>query len=164
MLQRFGERQVVAADFAREMLLAGRGKLGGRGQLAVADAMALPFASGSFAGMTCGFGMRNLARPERGIAECHRVLKAGGRLVVLEFFRPTAIPSRLFHALYGRVVLPLLGGLVSGDGEAYGYLSRSMRGFMTRGEFARALEQAGFREVGSCDLTFGIASLVWGRK
>ena len=164
MQERWPERRLVAADFARDMLVAGRAKLHGRGHALVCDAMRLPFASDSFAGMTCGFGMRNLADPRAGVAEAHRVLTYGGVFVVLEFFRPTRLPTRVFHAVYGRGLLPLVGRLVSGDGEAYGYLSRSMVGFLTRTEFEQALSDAGFRDVGGCDLTFGIASLVWGVK
>lgn len=178
--RRWPGRPLVAGDFARAMLLAGRAKLDPEVRapavhppaplppaaplLAVFDAMRLPFASGSFAGVTCGFGMRNLADPLRGVAEAQRVLAPGGVFVVLEFFRPTRIPTRLFHAIYARAVLPLVGKLVSGDGEAYRYLSRSMRGFMTRTQFEHALQAAGFRQVRAVDLTFGIASLVWGIK
>jgi ubiquinone/menaquinone biosynthesis methyltransferase len=168
--QRWPGRALVAGDFARAMLLAGREKLdiapprAVSPLLAVFDAMRLPFASGAFAGVTCGFGMRNLADPLRGVAEAQRVLSPGGVFVVLEFFRPTRLPTRLFHAIYARAVLPLVGRLVSGDGEAYAYLSRSMRGFMTRAEFEQALRAAGFRQVRAVDLTFGIASLVWGVK
>ncbi|MGD8861678.1 MAG: ubiquinone/menaquinone biosynthesis methyltransferase [Myxococcales bacterium] len=162
--ERLGAGRVVAADFSREMLVAGRQKVGPETRVTVADAMNLPFGQGSFAGMTCAFGMRNLADPERGIAEALRVLRPGGRFVVLEFFRPTRLTTRAFHAFYGRGLLPLVGRLVSGDGEAYGYLSDSMRGFLTRGEFSQAMGRAGFRDVGSADLTLGIASLIWGRK
>ena len=164
MQARWPERTLIAADFARDMLVAGRAKLQGGTRAVVCDAMCLPFASESFAGMTCGFGMRNLADPRKGAAEAHRVLTQGGVFVVLEFFRPTRVPTRVFHAVYGRGLLPLVGRLVSGDGEAYGYLSRSMRGFLTRDEFEQALSQAGFHTVGGCDLTFGIASIVWGVK
>jgi ubiquinone/menaquinone biosynthesis methyltransferase len=164
MQQRWPERALIAGDFSREMLVAGQSKLRGQARSLVLDAMRLPFAANAFAGMTCGFGMRNLADPQQGVAEAHRVLAPGGVFVVLEFFRPTRVPTRLFHAFYGRGLLPLVGRLVSGDGEAYGYLSRSMRGFLTRAEFEQALSRAGFRDVRACDLTFGIASLVWGVK
>jgi ubiquinone/menaquinone biosynthesis C-methylase UbiE len=80
----------------------------------------------------------------------------------LEFFRPQSLATRLFHAAYGRLLLPLVGRLVSGDGEAYGYLSRSMQGFMSRSEFEVAMRNAGFRDVTAFDLTFGIASIVRG--
>jgi ubiquinone/menaquinone biosynthesis methyltransferase len=126
--------------------------------------MRLPFPDGSFAGMTCGFGLRNLADPARGVAEAHRVLMPKGVLVVLELFRPTRAWTRAFHALYGRALLPFLGRIVSGDHEAYGYLSRSMRGFMTRAEMEQVLRAAGFSQVRGVDLTLGVASIVWGIK
>lgn len=164
MQARWPDRSLCAFDFARAMIVAGRSKLADGALPLVGDAMRLPFADGRFAGMTCGFGMRNLAQPERGVAEAHRVLKPGGVFVVLEFFKPTRIATTLFHAVYGRGILPLVGRFVSGDGEAYGYLARSMRGFLTRAQFEQTLRDAGFRDVQSVDLTFGIASIVWGVK
>lgn len=162
--RRWPDRLLVPGDFARDMLLAGRSKLDRRARPVVCDAMRLPFRDARFAGVTCGFGMRNLADPRLGVQEAHRVLAPGGVFVVLEFFRPTSLPTRLFHALYARVVLPFVGRLVSGDGQAYGYLSRSMRGFLSRSEFEQSLREAGFRSVRGVDLTFGVASLVWGVK
>jgi demethylmenaquinone methyltransferase/2-methoxy-6-polyprenyl-1,4-benzoquinol methylase len=126
---RWRDRPIVGADFAQDMLRRGRGKLTGPAALAVADAQQLPFAAKSFAGVVCGFGMRNLADPEQGLAEVRRVLRPGGVCVVLEFFKPMRWPTRLFHAFYGNLLLPVVGRLVSGDAEAYAYLSRSMQGF-----------------------------------
>ena len=74
------------------------------------------------------------------------------------------LTTRVYHAVYGQFVLPTVGKLLSGDGEAYGYLARSMKGFLTRAEYEEAMRRAGFREVAGCDLTLGIASLVWGIK
>lgn len=164
MQARFGGRAVVALDFARDMLLSGRAKLERPVALAVSDAMQLPLASGRFAGAVCGFGMRNLTDPARGVREAERVLAPGGVLVVLEFFKPVRFSTRLFHAVYGNLLLPLVGRLVSGDAEAYRYLSRSMQGFLTRQQFEASLREAGFREVQGRDLFFGVASLVWGVK
>jgi len=164
MERRWPERDLIAADFARDMLLAGGAKLNARARTVQCDAMRLPFADASFAGMTCGFGMRNLSDPKRGVIEAARVLGPGGVFVVLEFFRPTRLPTRVFHAVYGRGLLPLVGRIVSGDADAYRYLSRSMRGFLTRAEFEQTLRDAGFREVHAEDLTLGIASIVWGVK
>ncbi|MCG8555672.1 MAG: ubiquinone/menaquinone biosynthesis methyltransferase [Proteobacteria bacterium] len=163
-LRRLPGRAVVATDFARDMLVRGRAKLRDRGHIAISDAQKLPFRERSFAGAICGFGMRNLAQPTLGLAEVHRVLKPKGALVVLDFFRPTRATTRAFHALYGQGVLPAVGALVSGDRHAYGYLARSMRGFVTRSEFAQAMRAAGFRDVCETDLTFGVASLVGGLK
>jgi ubiquinone/menaquinone biosynthesis methyltransferase len=161
---RWPERRVVAGDFAPAMLRAGKDKLPASARAVVCDAMRLPFAPGSFAGISNGFGMRNLADPRKGVAEAHRVLMSGGVFVVLEFFRPTRFVTRAFHAVYGRALLPLVGRMVSGDGEAYRYLSRSMRGFLTREEMEQSLRDAGFTRVRGQDLTLGIASIVWGVK
>ncbi len=156
--RRFAGRPLFAADFAREMLVRGRAKVA-HGRVVVADAMRLPFVDGALAGMSCAFGMRNLANPEAGLREALRVLKPGGVFVVLEFFRPATPLMRAFHAVYARFVLPAIGSLVSRDREAYAYLARSMRGFYTRAEFAELARQAGFSEVSSEDLSFGVASL-----
>jgi len=153
--------RVVAADFSAQMLEAGRVKVPSAERV-VADALALPFADGEFAVVVCGFGVRNLADPARGAREVMRVLKPGGVFVALEFFRPTSGVTRAFHAAYARGVLPTLGGFVSGDRGAYAYLAESMKGFLSRGEYERVLEAAGFASVRGEDLTFGVASIVRG--
>jgi ubiquinone/menaquinone biosynthesis methyltransferase len=161
MRRRWPTRPLLSLDFARDMLLAGRGKVSG-GISVVADALHMPLAAASCAGLVCGFGMRNLSDPAAGLREAARVLKPGGSCVVLEFFRPERATTRLFHAIYGNVLLPFVGRLVSGDGQAYSYLSRSMQGFMSRDEFAAAMREAGFSRVEAFDLTLGIASIVRG--
>lgn len=163
----YGERRVVAADFAAEMLARGKSKVS-RTEVHVADAMELPFASGRFAGVICGFGLRNLADPARGIAEATRVLKPGGVLVILEFFRPDRGPraavTKAFHAGFARVVLPLAGKAVAHDGNAYAYLARSMASFLSRRELERLFTDHGLLEVRGDDLTLGVASIVSGRR
>jgi ubiquinone/menaquinone biosynthesis methyltransferase len=160
MEARFTGRTLLAADFAREMLVRGRGKVSAQVPLAVADAMRLPVRDGVLAGMTCAFGMRNLADTRRGLAEACRVLKPGGVFVVLEFYRPSTFVMRAFHAVYARFVLPAVGTLISRDREAYAYLARSMKGFHTRGEFEALAREVGFSAVQGEELTLGIASLV----
>ncbi|MEO7092090.1 MAG: ubiquinone/menaquinone biosynthesis methyltransferase, partial [Polyangiales bacterium] len=128
-------RRVVAVDFAADMLARGRHKVS-RTELVVGDATALPFVDGRFAGAICGFGLRNLADTERGLAEAVRVLAPGGRLVLLEFFAPPPGPAgamtRAFHAIYARAVLPAVGAAVARDRAAYAYLARSMASFLER--------------------------------
>lgn len=156
---RFPERRVLGADFSREMLVRGRAKVA-RTPLLVGDAMRLPIAAGSLAGMTCSFGIRNVSDTERALAEALRVLKPGGVFLVLEFYRPSTLLMRAFHAVYARFVLPTMGFLVSGEREAYAYLARSMRGFFTRGEFEALARRVGFSRVEGEELSFGIASMV----
>ncbi len=126
--------------------------------------MALPFEDGAFAAVVCGFGVRNFADPSRGAREALRVLRPGGVFVTLELFRASRPVTQAFHRVYAQVVLPAVGGLVSGDPGAYRYLARSMAGFLTRGEYESMLERVGFAGVRGFDLTLGVASIVGGRK
>jgi ubiquinone/menaquinone biosynthesis methyltransferase len=152
-------RRIVAADFSPAMLEAGRHKAPGA-QTVVADAMSLPFEDGEFAGVVCGFGMRNLGDPIAGAREVLRVLRPGGVFVTLELFRPTRLRTRMFHETYARVVLPAMGAWIARDRDAYRYLARSMAGFLTRDEYERRLAEVGFGRVHGRDLTLGVASLV----
>jgi ubiquinone/menaquinone biosynthesis methyltransferase len=151
--------RVVASDFAKEMLDAGANKAPAAERV-VADAMALPFADGEFDRTICGFGIRNVQDTAKAVREVRRTLAPGGVFVTLEFFKPTKVATQLFHAAYGRVVLPTLGAAISGRGYAYKYLSESMSQFLTREEYMRLLSDVGFQCVTGRDLTLGVASLV----
>ncbi len=152
-------QRLIAADFSEPMLLRGRAKAP-RAEIVVADAQALPFEDASMAVVVCGFGMRNVADPEKALREVRRVMRPGGVFVTLEFFRATRAPTRLFHHTFASFVLPTVGGLLSGDRGAYDYLARSMDGFVARAEYERALARAGFVNATAEDLTLGIASIV----
>ena len=163
-------RTWIAADFCPEMLAGARGKRGAEElQLAAADAMALPFRDRSVDAVTVGFGVRNFADVRRGLAEIARVLRPGGQILVLDFFRddPAGAGDRRGVAAPVRLgldtVVPLLGRLVGRDGSAYGYLPGSMGQFLTPTEFAALLGELGFRDVEVRRQTFGIAHLVAGR-
>lgn len=151
--------RVVALDFSAAMLEKGRAKAP-TAEVVVGDATAMPFEDGSFSAVVCGFGMRNLADTLAGAREVRRVLRPGGVFVTLELFRPSRMTSRAFHRAYARMVLPAVGGWLSGDRGAYQYLARSMAGFLTRDEYEGVLGRAGFSAIRGEDLTLGVASLV----
>jgi ubiquinone/menaquinone biosynthesis methyltransferase len=150
--------RVVGADFSFEMLRRGVEKTGL--PASQADAMALPFRAARFDLATVTFGMRNLEAYETGLAELARVLRPGGRLGILEFFRSESAGSRLVHGAYNRLALPVLGRVLSPDPEAYRYLVASMERFASRAEFEEAARRAGFRDVRGATLFPGVCGLV----
>ena len=155
--------KTAAADFCPEMLELGRHKPGAHKLgLVVADALRLPYRDAAFVAVTCGFGVRNFADLQRGLFEARRVLAPGGRLIVLEFFRPRSALSGWLHRSYVRAVLPGIGRLVSGHPSAYKYLADSIGGFLSVEEFRTALLEAGFDTTRAVALISGVASLVIG--
>lgn len=153
---------VVGADFSLPMLARGARKTGL--PAAQADALALPFPRASFDAATVAFGVRNLDSLERGLAELARVLRPGGRLGVLEFFRAGSRGSRLFHGAYNRLALPVLGRILSPDPGAYRYLVESMERFASLPEFLEACRRAGFEEVRGQTLFPGVCGLAVARR
>jgi demethylmenaquinone methyltransferase / 2-methoxy-6-polyprenyl-1,4-benzoquinol methylase len=159
------EGMIAASDFAAPMLEEGKGKLKGRRITPVCgDTLRLPFPDASFAGATVGFGVRNLADVDRGFREFHRVLRPGGRLVVLEFTTPPNPLMRRFYLFYFHRILPLIGRIVSGHPWAYSYLPESVKGFPGPAELATKLEEAGFDRAEWRYLTGGIAAIHVGVK
>ncbi|NUN53501.1 MAG: class I SAM-dependent methyltransferase, partial [Planctomycetaceae bacterium] len=123
------------------------------------------FADGAFAVASVGFGIRNVADLGAGLREMARVVRPGGRVVVLEFTRPANPLFRFVYYVYFLLLLPLLGNLVSGSREnAYGYLPRSVLSFPDRGRLARKMEEAGLRQVRVLDLSLGIVTVHVGVK
>jgi ubiquinone/menaquinone biosynthesis methyltransferase len=150
--------RVVAADFSFQMLSRGVQKTGL--PASQADAMGMPFRPGVFDLCTVTFGIRNVNSWEGGLAEIARVLKPGGRLGILEFFRSETAGPRLVHGLYNRLALPVLGRVLSPDPEAYRYLVASMERFASMPEFLAGAERVGFRDVKGVTLFPGVCGLV----
>ncbi len=166
MLLDAGAQQVHALDFAQKMLDAGAPKLpvDAPVSLVTADARRMPLEDASVDGIIAGFGLRNVPEVEKAIDECARVLRPGGRLVVLEFFQPTTLASKVLSGTYNRFVLPILGGWVSGFGGAYKYLAGSIDAFVTREDFAAIMAERGFTDL-RCERMFPpVADIVSGTR
>jgi demethylmenaquinone methyltransferase/2-methoxy-6-polyprenyl-1,4-benzoquinol methylase len=167
--RQFPTATIAGVDFSGPMIDRGRQKAAGAGLadrvvLSVAPAEALPFPDGAFDAATIAFGLRNVPDRRLALAEMRRVLKPGGRAVVLEFTTP---PGRLFRRLYlwyFHRVLPVIGGLISGHRSAYAYLPASVGEFPPPNELAAWMEQAGFRDVSYRLLTGGIVAIHVGEK
>jgi len=161
-----GSVRIVGEDFTQGMLLQGMGKIAqspyrDRILLVNAPCESMPHPAGIFDGVTIAFGIRNVVDRLAGLREMCRVLKPGGRAVILEFSNPH---SRLFKALYYfyfRRILPFLGGLLS-QRSAYQYLPDSVLEFPDQETFKALMDEAGFVELKHFDLTFGIATVYVG--
>ncbi len=157
-------RPVVALDITREMLAYGRYRLSkhpaGSFIFPVqGDAEKLPFANETFYAASVAFGIRNLPHPERCFEEVFRILKPGGKFVILEFSRPKAPFFAPVYRKYLFHFMPFLGGILTGDREAYEYLAHSIEGFPGPEEISRRLKEYGFERVSFEELTLGIVTI-----
>ena len=164
-----GAARVVGVDFSGAMLTHGlvkvkQERLAGRVHLVRGDAMGLPVTSASVDAATIAFGIRNVQQPAVACKELLRVLKPGGRLAILEFGLPVIPAVRPLYLWYFNHVLPRIGSAVSRNASAYTYLPESVGTFQFGDEFARILSDAGFSQVRSRPLAFGIVYLYSGMK
>lgn len=163
------ESWVTCCDFSHGMLKRAHDKFGARGleqrcQVLEADGLCLPFGDACFEAVTVAFGVRNFADMDKGLREIHRVLKPGGRLIVLEFSQPEgAIMSRLY-GFYLRRLLPRLGGGVSGKESAYRYLARTIGAFPAAPLLAGQIRDAGFAACEWEHRSAGIVAIHTGQK
>lgn len=159
------EGNVVGTDFVPEMIKLARGKAPPDIYFEVADVTNLPYDDASFDVASISFGIRNVADPRKGIAEMARVVRPGGRVIVLEFGQPRRRPFSTLYDFYTRRILPRLGGAVTGKPEAYDYLQRSAGRFPCGDDFAALMrESAAFASIEWVPLTMGIAYLYKGVK
>ena len=164
-----GRASVAVCDLTEAMLRVGRDRATDRGLFdglswLAGDAESLPVQTRAVDGVTMAFGLRNVTHIESVLAEAHRVLRPGGRFVVLEFSRMVVpVLNRLYDA-YSYTVLPRLGQLVAGDRESYRYLVESIRRFPPQDELAGMMRSAGFARVSYRNLSGGIAALHIGRR
>ncbi len=162
-----GAMPVIGSDFVEPMLERARDKARSAGHHAIfaaADALRLPFADASADLVTTAFGFRNLANYESGLREIARVLQPGGEAGILEFTEPGAGPLAAVFRFYFRRILPLIGGAISGNREAYRYLPGSVAKFPSSKELAALMERCGFSDVRVSTWNFGSVALHTARR
>lgn len=168
-LSRAGQAEAVVLDMTEQMLVEGRKRaeaeaMSDQLDWMVGDAMALPFEDNSFDVYTVSFGIRNVTRVPDALSEAFRVLRPGGRLMVLEFSQLPNPMMQKAYDLYSFNVIPRMGQAIAGDRDSYQYLVESIRKFPDQDTFAAMIREAGFENVSFRNMTFGVAALHTGWK
>ncbi len=166
---RLKPEKVIGVDISEGMLEVGRQKIKGRKldtriELRSGDSENLPFQDNFFDAVIVAFGVRNFENLERGLAEMLRVVRPGGKVVILEFSRPSKFPMKQLYSVYFTTILPLIGRWISHDQAAYSYLPESVKAFPDGKDFIKILSDLGYKNPQCNPLTFGISSLYWGSK
>jgi len=169
MARRLQPERIIGLDIAPQMLDVGREKVRNKGlehiiELQVGDSENLPFENNTFDALTVAFGVRNFEHLEKGLQEMYRVLKPGGKLVVLEFSKPRIFPFKQLYDFYFRNILPAVGRFTSKDPRAYRYLYESVQAFPDREQFTDILSKTGYKSNQCIPLTLGICSIYTGVK
>jgi len=155
----------IGSDFTFEMMLRGKPKAGAEKiRWNTADALHLPFPDESFDAVTSGFGVRNFIDRERAFREQRRVLKPGGRVICLEISKPPKNLLRPFFLFFFNKIVPFVGGLISGQRDAYTYLPQSVNEFLTPDELKAIMERAGLRDVKYKRLMMSTVAIHTGKK
>ncbi len=168
-LKRKKATQVTGLDLSTEMMRIGAEKAAKQGMaeqitFVEGSALEMPFEDKQFDAITCGFGVRNFSDLDKGLREMHRVLRPKGTVLILEFSYPTNPIIRWAYNFYFSRLMPLIGGVISKDKQAYTYFYHSVKNFVWGKEMVECLEQAGFTNVTNTILTFGIAQIYKGTK
>lgn len=168
-VKRLQPDKVIGIDISTEMLEIGKKKIKKRGldtviELQEGDSENLPFADNTFDAITVAFGVRNFENLEKGLTEMRRVLKDNGKLVVLEFSKPSVFPIKQMFNLYFKYILPTIGRLTSKDPRAYSYLYESVQAFPDGDDFVNILSKTGYKSNQCKPLTLGICSIYSGQK
>ncbi|HNQ61056.1 MAG TPA: bifunctional demethylmenaquinone methyltransferase/2-methoxy-6-polyprenyl-1,4-benzoquinol methylase UbiE [Bacteroidia bacterium] len=166
---RLNPLKVFGIDISEDMLKIGREKIRKKNlqhkiELLESDSEKLIFEDNKFDAVTVGFGVRNFEHLEIGLSEMLRVLKPGGKVVILEFSKPKSAFIKSLYSFYSSKICPWLGNMISKDPVAYTYLNKSVEAFPEGENFATILKQTGYKEVAIKTLTFGIATIYTGIK
>lgn len=161
--------KVIGVDISEGMLEVGRRKMKERKadhviDLRQGDSENLPFQDNFFDAVIVAFGVRNFENLNRGLTEMLRVVKPGGRVVILEFSRPSKFPMKQLYNVYFTAILPWIGRWISKDNAAYTYLPESVQAFPDGKDLVKILSDIGYKNPQCSPLTFGISSLYWGTK
>lgn len=163
------DTEIIGLDFTEQMLEIGKNRLnkslkGYKFKLIKGDAINLPFEDNSFDCVTIAFGLRNISDKMKALSEIYRVLKPGGKAVCLELSKPEVPVFKNIYNAYFNHVLPLIGYIGTKDKKAYYYLRDSVNNFMSKTELKTAFYLSKFKETGFISLTFGVASIHYGKK
>lgn len=161
-LSQFPAANIIAADFTLEMMRVGQKT--SPLNFSTADALRLPFNDSSFNAVVSGFLMRNVIDLQKALDEQYRVLKNGGRIVILDTTRPKKNILTPFIWLHMHFIIPALGGLLTGSQDAYRYLPETTEGFVTAEELAARMAKSGFQKIGFQRYMFGTIAIHWGEK
>ena len=156
------QAKVIAADFTLEMMRVGQKR--GRLDFSSADALRLPFNDSSFDAVVSGFLMRNVIDLQKALQEQYRVLRKGGRIVILDTTRPKKNILSPFVWLHMHVIIPSVGRLLTGSSDAYHYLPETTEGFVTAENMASRMAAVGFKKLNFERLMFGTIAIHWGEK
>jgi demethylmenaquinone methyltransferase / 2-methoxy-6-polyprenyl-1,4-benzoquinol methylase len=157
-------QKITGIDIADQMLEVGRKKIKAQNlqqviTLQTGDSESMPFETGAYDVVMCAYGVRNFEHLEAGLTEMCRVMRAGGKVVILEFSHPSGFPVKQLYQFYFRYILPTLGKMVSKHSRAYTYLPESVMAFPEGGKFCAILNRCGFKNATARPLTFGITTL-----
>ena len=162
-------KEIIGADISENMLQVGvekmkRKKLDSLIKLELGDSENLKYSNKYFDAITVAFGVRNYEDLDKGLAEMYRVTKKNGTVWILEFSKPSAFPVKQIYNSYFKFILPNIGQMVSKDKQAYTYLPESVSQFPDGKDFLNHMTKVGFKENNQIKLSFGIASIYYGRK
>ncbi|HCW05957.1 MAG TPA: bifunctional demethylmenaquinone methyltransferase/2-methoxy-6-polyprenyl-1,4-benzoquinol methylase UbiE [Cytophagales bacterium] len=166
---RLSPEKIIGVDISEGMLEVGRKKIQSKGlensiELRSGDSENLPFEENKFDAAIVAFGVRNFENLEKGLLEIFRVVRPGGKLVVLEFSKPRMFPMKQLYWFYFKFILPVIGKSISKDSSAYTYLPESVQAFPDGEDFVSLLSKLGYKNATCKPLTFGISSLYTATK
>jgi demethylmenaquinone methyltransferase/2-methoxy-6-polyprenyl-1,4-benzoquinol methylase len=162
-------KQIIGVDISEGMLAVAQKKIDARNLSATfsvqkGDSEGLHFDDNTFDAITVAFGVRNYENLEKGLADMFRVLKPDGKVVILEFSKPTAFPIKQLYHFYFKYATPFFGGLFSKDKKAYAYLEESVQAFPDGSNFTALMQKVGYKNTKHRSLTFGISAIYTGTK